>query len=151
MQMLESMVKSNLLMNKVKQLVATIAVQIKSGASYLIDSGEAWKFYPSAKHQDYWEMYPLPVVLMLHDPDTDIVYWSDVTLQLRSDQKKRSPVFVQKSWRSQQWIQLGRCSIAAVLLARGFFQFMMRYGLYLPRNVKTLASRFLISLFFLKA
>jgi len=76
---------------------ATIAVQIKSGSSYLIDSGEAWKFYPSEKHQDYWEMYPLPVVLMLHDPDTDHVYWADVRLQLRSDQKKKSPVFVPKS------------------------------------------------------
>ncbi len=75
---------------------ATIAVQIKSGTSYLIDSGEDWKYYPHVKHQSYWEMYPLPVVLMLHDPRTDKVYWADVRLQLRSDQKAKSPLLVPK-------------------------------------------------------
>ena len=76
---------------------ASIAVQIKSGGSYFIDGGNSWKYYPSEKHQTYWEMYPLPVILMLHDPRTDHVYWSDVRLQLRSDSRKRSPLLVPKN------------------------------------------------------
>lgn len=75
---------------------ATIAVQIKSGASYLRDGGDSWLFYPEAKHKAYWEMYPLPVVLMLHDPDSNEVYWTDARLQLRSDQRKQSSLLVPK-------------------------------------------------------
>ena len=67
---------------------ATIAVQIKSGASYLVDGGECWRFYPAEKHRTYWEGYPLPVVILLHDPTNDVVYWADVRHQLRSDQYK---------------------------------------------------------------
>jgi hypothetical protein len=65
---------------------ATVAVQIKSGSSYLRDGGDFWRYYPEEKHRCYWEMYPLPVVLMLHDPTDDRVYWADVRRQLRSDQ-----------------------------------------------------------------
>src|SRR5262245_60281148 len=61
----------------------TVAVQIKSGASYFVDGERAWKFYPPEKHTTYWELYPLPVILMLHDPTTDRVYWADVRFQLR--------------------------------------------------------------------
>jgi hypothetical protein len=74
----------------------TIAVQIKSGASYLSNEGDSWKFYPSEKHQSYWEMYPLPVILMLHNPGNDHVYWSDVRFQLRSDNRKKSPLLIPK-------------------------------------------------------
>ena len=76
---------------------ATIAVQIKSGASYFIDAGESWKFYPTSKHQTYWELFPLPVILMLHDPNANEIYWTDVRLQLRSDQRKKSPLLIPKS------------------------------------------------------
>ena len=75
---------------------ATVAVQIKSGFSYLKDGGDHWRFYPEAKHKSYWEMYPLPVVLMLHDPASDEVYWADARLQLRSDQRKQSPLLIPK-------------------------------------------------------
>lgn len=75
---------------------ATIAVQIKSGVSYLRGAGASWAFYPEEKHTLYWEMYPLPVVLMLHDPLSDVVYWEDVRLILRSDQTKKNPLLVPK-------------------------------------------------------
>lgn len=76
---------------------ATVAVQIKSGVSYLIDGGANWKYYPADKHKSYWEMYPLPVILVLHDPESDLVYWADVRQQLRSDQRIPSPLLIPKS------------------------------------------------------
>lgn len=76
---------------------STIAVQIKSGKSYLNDAGDAWKFYPPDKHRHYWEMYPLPVVLMIHDPDSDEVFWADVRYQLRSQAGLKGPMLVPKA------------------------------------------------------
>jgi hypothetical protein len=75
---------------------ATIAVQIKSGASYLDDVGDTWRYYPAQKHIQYWETYPLPVILMLHDPASDAVFWDDVRLTLRSDQTQKSPLRIPK-------------------------------------------------------
>ncbi len=73
---------------------AIVAAQIKSGQCYLKDSGSSWTFYPEEKHIHYWEIYPLPVILMLHDPESDTVYWDDVRLTLRSGQTRKSPLFV---------------------------------------------------------
>jgi len=75
---------------------ACVAVQIKSGTSYLKGNQTTWTFYPEAKHTFYWEMYPLPVILMLHDPASDTVYWDDVRLTLRSDQHRKSPLLIPK-------------------------------------------------------
>lgn len=75
---------------------ANIAVQIKSGKSYLKDAQSSWTFYPEEKHILYWEMYPLPVVLLLHDPESDTIYWDDVRLTLRSDRKKKTPLQIPK-------------------------------------------------------
>lgn len=75
----------------------TIAVQIKSGKSYLNDAGDAWRFTPPEKHRHYWEMYPLPVILMIHDPDSDEVFWTDVRFQLRSRGGAAGPLLVPKT------------------------------------------------------
>ncbi len=62
-----------------------MAVQVKSGPSYFANpSGRGWKFYPEAKHRSYWESFPLPVLLVLHDPNSNISYWADVRQALRS-------------------------------------------------------------------
>ncbi len=62
-----------------------VAVQVKSGPSYFANpSGRGWKFYPEAKHRSYWESFPLPVLLVLHDPNSNISYWADVRQALRS-------------------------------------------------------------------
>ncbi|MHB8585930.1 MAG: DUF4365 domain-containing protein [Thermoplasmatota archaeon] len=76
---------------------ATIALQIKSGPSYFHDGGAVWRYYPEEKHRAYWDAFPLPVVLLLHDPQDDRVYWADVRLQLRSDQSKDTFLSVPKA------------------------------------------------------
>lgn len=75
---------------------ALVAVQIKSGRSYLNDGGAFWKYYPSDKHRLYWEHHPLPVLLMLHDPEDDLVCWVDARRVLRSDQHRTTFIPVPK-------------------------------------------------------
>lgn len=68
----------------------TIAVQVKSGPSFLKhDTGDAFRFYPEEKHRRYWEGFPLPVVLILHDPSSGKSYWTDARQDLRSPSKDR--------------------------------------------------------------
>jgi hypothetical protein len=62
----------------------TVAVQIKSGPSFFKHEDAAgYRFYPEKKHRAYWERYPLPVLLILHDPDQCRSYWTDVRQALR--------------------------------------------------------------------
>src|SRR5437879_4786508 len=45
-----------------------VAAQVKSGNSYFdYATGAGWKFYPADKHRRYWESFPLPVLIILHD------------------------------------------------------------------------------------
>jgi hypothetical protein len=71
-----------------------IAVQIKSGESFLIEKGDSWVFYPEKKHKFYWERFPLPVMIILHDPGTNQSYWQDVRQVLRVSSEKG--IFVPK-------------------------------------------------------
>ena len=60
------------------------AVQVKAGRSFFKHRTElGWKFYPEEKHKTYWEQFPLPVVLVLHDTDVGASYWIDVRQFLR--------------------------------------------------------------------
>lgn len=62
-----------------------VALQVKSGPSYFAHPSErGWKFYPEAKHRNYWESFPLPVLLVLHDPVSGASYWTDVRQSLRT-------------------------------------------------------------------
>ncbi|MDI9244591.1 DUF4365 domain-containing protein [Marinobacter sp. CHS3-4] len=74
-----------------------IAVQAKSGKSYLNDKGDHYAFYPKEAHRHYWETFPLPVVVMLHDPESDKVYFSDARYYLSIPERERTfnyiPVF----------------------------------------------------------
>jgi Domain of unknown function (DUF4365) len=55
-----------------------VAAQVKSGPSFFENpSAAGWRFYPEDKHRNYWERFPLPVVLILHDPDSSKTYWTD--------------------------------------------------------------------------
>lgn len=66
----------------------TIAVQVKSGPSFFKhDAGDAFRFYPEEKHRHYWEGFPLPVVLVIHDPRSSKSYWTDARQDLRSPSK----------------------------------------------------------------
>ncbi len=69
-------------------------MQVKSGLSYFDKpSTRGWKFYPEDKHRNYWEFFPLPVLLVLHNPESGIAYWADVRQALRNPGANR--VFVE--------------------------------------------------------
>lgn len=72
-----------------------IAVQVKSGPSYFKnESATGWKFYPEEKHRGYWEAFPLPVILVLHDPASNKSYWADVRQALRTPSRTEE-VFIE--------------------------------------------------------
>ncbi len=61
-----------------------LAAQVKSGPSYFHDHDTHWHFYPDDKHRFYWERFPIPVILFLHDPNHQATYWCDARQWLRS-------------------------------------------------------------------
>ncbi|WJY00843.1 DUF4365 domain-containing protein [Curtobacterium sp. 458] len=62
----------------------TVAVQVKSGASRFANTTtDSVRFTPEAKHRQYWESYPLPVILVLHNPETMETLWTDAREALR--------------------------------------------------------------------
>lgn len=64
-----------------------LSVQVKSGTSYFTNERDgSYLFYLDAKHRRYMEQHPLPVILILHNPETKTSYWADVRQQLRSEQ-----------------------------------------------------------------
>lgn len=52
-----------------------LAVQIKSGKSYLNDQGEYFVYYADESHIKYWKLYPIPVLLCIHNPETGDSYF----------------------------------------------------------------------------
>jgi hypothetical protein len=66
-----------------------VAAQVKSGRSYFHDHGSHWHFYPEDKHRFYWERFPIPVILFLHNPDSRIVYWCDARQWLRNPETSK--------------------------------------------------------------
>lgn len=75
----------------------TIAVQIKSGDSYLEDKGEYWAFYAKEKHKNYWELYPIPVILLIYSPLNDKIYFIDARYQLNIPNNKRKFISIPKN------------------------------------------------------
>jgi hypothetical protein len=62
-----------------------LAAQIKSGLSYFKDGDENTIFYyPSQAHRNYWVNFPIPVILILYNPNDDAAYWVDARRYLRS-------------------------------------------------------------------
>jgi hypothetical protein len=66
------------------------AVQIKSGISYIGKNHPCIRFRPSAKHANYWREFPIPVLLVIHDPSSDALYWTDARQQLRADSNREA-------------------------------------------------------------
>lgn len=76
--------------NNSNQVVGkTIALQIKSGESYLIDKGDHFAFYPTEKHRNYWESYPLPVIVVIYSPKANACYFADARHQLNIPNSSR--------------------------------------------------------------
>jgi hypothetical protein len=70
----------------------TVAVQVKAGPSFFQNpSAAGWKFYPEDKHRNYWEHFPLPVLLILHNPESGHSYWVDVRQELRVPVRQERP------------------------------------------------------------
>ncbi len=67
-----------------------ISVQIKSGISFIKEKGNDIIFYPELKHKQYWENFPLPVIIIIYDPEHKIAYWNDVRRVLRSENKDKA-------------------------------------------------------------
>ncbi len=56
-----------------------VAIQIKSGSSYLGETKDGCYIYrPDAQHVDYWLRHTLPVIVCLCDPENEVVYWERV-------------------------------------------------------------------------
>jgi len=64
-----------------------LAVQIKSGSSYLIPCGDGQHFEVNAKRDDlvYWNMCPIPVVLIAYDRKSEISGWLDIKGYIREN------------------------------------------------------------------
>lgn len=67
-------------------------MQVKGGPSFFQHPSEkGWKFYPEEKHLNYWEQFPLPVLLVLHNPDDGETYWIDARQALRVSTRDERP------------------------------------------------------------
>ena len=70
-----------------------VAAQVKSGASYFADCDDKTiRFRPKEKHRNYWSRFPIPVMVILHDPSTGTAFWADARQQLRSPYSDDSKV-----------------------------------------------------------
>lgn len=57
-----------------------IALQIKSGKSYLKQSNnDGFYYYGDNKHLDYWLNHSLPVIIVFYNPINDKCYWQHIT------------------------------------------------------------------------
>jgi hypothetical protein len=63
-----------------------IAFQVKTGGSYLREQDEKSIVYrPQSKHVEYWLKHCLPVVIIVCDPENDILYWHHFTSSTTED------------------------------------------------------------------
>lgn len=59
-----------------------VALQIKTGQSYFAEPTEdGWLYRDKDRHLHYWLGQTLPVLIILCDPDTETLYWQQVTAE----------------------------------------------------------------------
>jgi Domain of unknown function (DUF4365) len=57
-----------------------LAMQIKGGASFFTETtDDGVVFRGEQRHLDYWLVHSLPVVIVLYDPDDQMILWQAVT------------------------------------------------------------------------
>lgn len=57
-----------------------IAIQIKSGLSYFSEQTDTGFVYRTDdRHVNYWSKHALPVIVVIHDPQEDVLYWQHVS------------------------------------------------------------------------
>ena len=64
-----------------------IAVQIKSGASYVARNGDSFILKADKEHFVYWDSHILPIGAIIYDPRSNKAAWCDVTEFLESNPK----------------------------------------------------------------
>lgn len=68
-----------------------MAVQIKSGSSYLHDNSDNWLFYVDEAHKNYWRLFPIPVMLIVYNPTDGKAYFIDAKYALNTTEKIEIP------------------------------------------------------------
>lgn len=77
-----------------------LGVQIKSGPSFFSEPHSyGWVYRGVKKHLDYWLRHVLPVIVVLHDPESGESYWQSVTPETISETDKAWKLIVPKSQR----------------------------------------------------
>ncbi len=77
---------------------AMVALQIKSGSSYLYEeSADNIVFRTNKDHFLYWLKYPLPVIIAIYDSKEDIAYWEHINLKNVIEGEKTSKILIPKS------------------------------------------------------
>ena len=61
-----------------------MAIQIKSGKSYLKDNINEWKYTVDEAHKNYWRLFPIPVMLLVHNTNDGMIYFIDAKFALNS-------------------------------------------------------------------
>lgn len=74
-----------------------LAVQVKSGRSYLGGGDADISLRTDQKHVNYWIGHSLPVVVVLYDPDAECAYWQAVTQKTAESTGKGWKVTVPRS------------------------------------------------------
>lgn len=74
-----------------------VGVQVKSGQSYFLgETDHAASYAANEKHQKYWELYPVPVILILHHPDRKETYWVDARQEFRTGKVAGGKIVIPK-------------------------------------------------------
>jgi hypothetical protein len=61
-----------------------VLVQVKSGPSYFAKANEvAVPYYANERHRNYWGHAPLPVILVLHNPEDYETIWVDARREIQ--------------------------------------------------------------------
>jgi len=62
-----------------------VGAQIKSGMSYIrSETSTSFRFYPNSDDLAYWRGLSIPLILFVHHPGEDRVYWVDITHHVES-------------------------------------------------------------------
>lgn len=74
-----------------------VGVQVKSGQSYFAaETTETVSYSANEKHQKYWELYPVPVILILHHPGRKETFWVDARQEFRTGKVEGNKIRVPK-------------------------------------------------------
>lgn len=73
-----------------------IGLQIKSGPSFFRERNGNYIIFREQgdKHRDYWIKYPMPCILVLHNPETKLTIWQKLTAETIERAKNGKDIFV---------------------------------------------------------